>query len=87
MTPLTAGAAGDTSRADALDSRVPIDVVMLVVPSGLVIFTSTCTDWPQARSTFVGVSVMTGGRLSVPGVLVSVACRLSPVASVTVKMT
>ena len=70
----------------------PVTVVVMVgagVP-GLVIATKTCADWPHSRFTRLGETVITGGgvgKSAVPGVLVSVGWMLSPVASVTVKVT
>ena len=70
----------------------PATVVVMVgagVP-GLVIVTKTCADWPQSSLATLGGTVITGGgvgKSAVPGVLVSVGWMLSPVASVTVKVT
>ena len=70
----------------------PATVVVMVgaVVPGLVIATKTCADWPQSRFTTLGETVIAGGgvgKSAVPGVLVSVGWMLSPVASVTVKVT
>ena len=70
----------------------PVTVVVMVgaVVPGLVIATKTCADCPQSRFTTLGETVIDGGgvgKSAVPGVLVSVGWILSPVASVTEKVT
>ena len=86
---LTVALRAGTPEEVVYEPTIAVVMVGAVVP-GLVIATNTCVDWPHSKLTALGERVITGGgvgKSAVPGVLVRVGWMLSPVASVTVKVT